>query len=148
MLLKMMKSQIIAVDFDGTCVIHKYPEIGAKLHGCVKVLKALQEAGHKVFLYTMRSYPVKPGDRNTLQEAVDWFTAQGFTLDGINRSPAQFSGSPKQYAAVYIDDAALGCPLAQYGDEVAVDWFRVAENLVDAGLLTENPLTAGEEVGW
>ena len=56
---------IIALDFDGTCVNHAYPEIGFEI-GSVPVLKALQEKGFKFILFTMRS-----GD--LLQNAVNWF---------------------------------------------------------------------------
>ena len=49
---------IIAVDFDGTCVTHEFPEVGRDI-GAVPVLKELVEKGHKIILYTMRSHPDK-----------------------------------------------------------------------------------------
>lgn len=42
---------IIAVDFDGTCVIHEFPKVGKDI-GAVPVLKKLIEKGHKIILYT------------------------------------------------------------------------------------------------
>jgi len=46
---------IIAVDFDGTCVKHAYPEIGDEI-GAAPVLKELTDCGHQLILYTMRAY--------------------------------------------------------------------------------------------
>ena len=36
---------ILAVDFDGTCVTHEFPEVGRDI-GAVPVLKELVEKGH------------------------------------------------------------------------------------------------------
>ena len=44
----------IAIDFDGTCVTHEYPNIGKDI-GAIPVLKQLVKDGHKLILYTMRS---------------------------------------------------------------------------------------------
>ena len=111
---------IIAIDFDGTVVYHRYPEIGEDI-GAVPVLKKLVECGHKLILFTMRCHPIHPGDRDTLQEAVDWFKDNGIELYGVNENPTQvlWTSSPKPYAHIYIDDSAIGCPLRPDG---AVDW--------------------------
>ena len=45
----------IAIDFDGTCVTHEYPNIGREIEGCVDVLNELVREGQKLILYTMRS---------------------------------------------------------------------------------------------
>lgn len=58
---------IIAVDFDGTCVKHRYPMVGEDVDGAVSVLKELVRKGHKIILYTMRG-----GD--TLDDAISWFS--------------------------------------------------------------------------
>ena len=115
---------IIAIDFDGTCVEHKYPEIGNELPGCVDTLKELVSRGHRLVLNTMRGRPKKKGDRDTLQEALDWFQERGITLSGFNISPGQWNWttSPKVYANLYIDDAGLGCPKDKNGQ---VDWAEI-----------------------
>jgi len=113
---------IIAVDFDGTCVTHAYPEIGSDI-GAVPVLKGLVAVGHKLILYTMRS-----GD--TLAAAVKWCEDNGIELWGVNNNPEQhtWSASPKVYAQLYIDDAALGCPLVgQYIGRPYVDWVVIRD---------------------
>ena len=115
---------IIAIDFDGTCVEHKYPEVGSDLPGCVETLKELISLGHKIVLNTMRSHPQSPRQKDTLTVALKWFEDRGIALSGINSSPGQWiwTASPKIYANLYIDDAALGCPLDSSGN---VDWKEV-----------------------
>jgi ABC-type sugar transport system substrate-binding protein len=96
---------IIAIDFDGTCVTHDYPDVGRDI-GAAEVIKKFVERGDQIILFTMRS-------GKTLQDAVDWFTANGIPLFGVNANPQQhtWTSSPKPYAHIYIDDAALGVPL-------------------------------------
>ena len=54
-------SQIIGIDFDGTIVEHKYPEIGNPVPGALETMKDLIQQGHKIILWTMRSgIPCKP----------------------------------------------------------------------------------------
>ena len=95
----------IAIDFDGTCVTHDYPRVGKDI-GAAYVLKKLTDSGHQLILNTMRS-----GDE--LADAVQWFIDNDIPLYGANENPTQksWTASPKVYAHLYIDDAALGCPL-------------------------------------
>ena len=95
------KQLVIAVDFDGTCVTHEYPDIGRDI-GAIPVLKELITNGHKLILNTMRS-----GD--TLLSATDWFDDNAIGLFGVNKNPTQgnWTSSLKAYAHIYIDDAAL-----------------------------------------
>ena len=142
-----MSSAIIAVDFDGTCVEHEYPRIGADVPGAVEVLKWIVEHDAKIILWTMRSDPEnmaalaplvararETGESQShelhLTQACRWFDARGIPLWGVNRNPAQgsWSSSPKAYAQVYIDDAALGCPLMTPrcpGGRPTVNWPAV-----------------------
>jgi len=121
---------IIAIDFDGTCVTHDYPEIGRHI-GAVPVLKELVAAEHQLILWTMRS-----GEQ--LAEAVDWFMNEGILLWSVNDNPTQhkWTASPKVYAQLYIDDAGLGVPLV-YGLHIRpfVDWIKVREWLVGMQLI-------------
>lgn len=96
---------IIAIDFDGTCVTHDYPNIGKDI-GAVPVLKKIVESDHKLILLTMRH-------GKYLDEAVKWFEDNGIGLYGINENPQQkeWTESPKVFANIYIDDAGLGIPL-------------------------------------
>lgn len=122
----------IAIDFDGTCVTHDYPRIGKDIDA-VNVLKKLVANGHKLILNTMRS-------GKELKEAINWFKKNDIELYGANENPTQkkWTNSPKVYANLYIDDAALGCPLKMdlsISDRPFVDWEAVSCLLKDNGIL-------------
>lgn len=139
----------IAIDFDGTCVTHEYPIVGQDI-GAIPVLKRLVKEGHQLILYTMRSnVPSLKGNGkdiidvvagNYLQDAVQWFEDNGISLFGVNTNPTQksWTSSPKAYAHLYIDDAALGTPLI-YSDGCRpfVDWQEVEKMLERSGVLAE-----------
>lgn len=126
---------IIAVDFDGTCVTHEFPYVGKEI-GAAEVLKELTDKGHKIILFTMRSHPNEINQNRTideniisndaLQDAIDWFKKHDIPLFGVNENPTQkdWSSSPKPYAHIYIDDAALGVPLKKdsLSEKPYVDW--------------------------
>ena len=140
---------IIAVDFDGTCVTHEFPKVGKDI-GAAPILKKLVEKGHKIILYTMRRHPDKNSQgktlsgivsNDTLQDAIDWFKKNGIPLWGINENPKQkeWTSSPKIYANIYIDDAALGTPLIYAKDgglyRPYVDWEQIRILLKIKGVL-------------
>ncbi len=50
----MKRNKVVAVDFDGTCVTHEYPEIGADVPHAVEVLKRLNENNVRIIVWTMR----------------------------------------------------------------------------------------------
>lgn len=139
---------IICVDFDGTCVSHEFPKVGKDI-GSVPVLKALVAAGHKLVLFTMRGdlkfvESKDPGILNVaadyLGAAVKWFEDNNIPLWGINVNPEQSSwtNSPKAYGQLYIDDAALGCPLWSdplISERPFVDWEMVEFELWRLGVL-------------
>ena len=126
-----MPQVVIAVDFDGTCVTHDYPYIGSDI-GAVPVLRELVDAGYNLVLNTMRSGRLE-------KDAVKWFKENNIPLYGVNCNPDQksWTSSPKVFADLYIDDAALGIPLktSQTSSRPFVDWVAVRELLVSLGYL-------------
>lgn len=56
---------VIAVDFDGTIVEHRYPQIGKEIPFAIDTLKMLAKDRHQLILWTVRE-----GKR--LEEAVEW----------------------------------------------------------------------------
>lgn len=140
----------IAIDFDGTCVTHDFPRIGKDI-GAVPVLKELVEKGHKLILFTMRSNKVHGtygttidgitgNTDNCLTDAVNWFKENGISLYGIQSDPGQkkWTSSPKCYAELYIDDAALGTPLItnhNISSKPYVNWNEVRNILIRKGVL-------------
>ena len=130
---------VIAVDFDGTCVTHEYPDVGKNI-GAEIVLKALTDEGHDLILYTMRDHPTDNSVQDPLQEAIDWFSQNDIPLFGVNENPTQksWTTSPKPYANLYIDDAALGMLTIQLsGRRPFVDWYVAASKLGWNGVLSE-----------
>lgn len=118
----MTEGPIIAIDFDGTIVDHRFPEIGQPVPGALDAIRALQRMGWRVILWTMRS-------GKHLDDAVAFLKRHGIEPWGVNANPTQTSWttSPKAYAHHYVDDAALGCPLSrQLGfARMSVDWTAV-----------------------
>lgn len=96
---------IIAVDFDGTIVEHKYPKIGKPLPFAFEVLKKLQEKGHILILWSYRA-------GKELDEAVEFCRKNGLEFFAVNKNhpEEQFSEkiSRKILADVYIDDRNFG----------------------------------------
>src|SRR5208283_4413866 len=95
----------IAVDFDGTIVEHKYPEIGEELLFAIETLKELQRQQHQIILWTFRS-------NKELEEAVEYCSRRGLDFYAINKNfPEEVFDetlSRKINADLYIDDRNLG----------------------------------------
>lgn len=120
-LTKRKGSKIVAVDFDGTIVKHAYPKIGEPVPLAVEGLLRFEQTGWRIILNTMRS-----GDY--LQQAIEYLKNVGITLYSVNVNPSQkyWTDSTKCYAPLYIDDAALGCPLIYPENERPfVDWKAI-----------------------
>lgn len=121
----MRKPMQITVDFDGTCVMHDYPDIGQDVPDAVRGLKELVVRGDQLILFTMRS-------GKHLVDAVNWFKDNDIPLYGIQKDPKQheWTSSPKAYGHRQIDDAAVGCPLVQYAhaDRPCVLWYGTPEH--------------------
>ena len=139
----------ICIDFDGTCVTHEFPKVGKDI-GAIPVLNKLADAGHNLILFTMRSdieevtsddYGIHKQAGEYLTDAVNWFIDNHIPLHGVNVNPTQhtWTKSPKAYGQLYIDDAALGCPLifnSEISDRPFVDWAKVEEVLKVIGVLS------------
>jgi hypothetical protein len=98
---------IIAVDFDGTIVEHKYPKIGKEIPFAIATLKKLQQDGHKLILWTVRE-----GD--LLDEAVEFCRQRGVEFFAVNSNypdenvDASAIRSRKLKADMFIDDRNVG----------------------------------------
>lgn len=96
---------IIAVDFDGTIVQHKYPQIGDEIPFAIESLLELQKEGHQLILWTYRTGAL-------LYEAVDYCENKGLEFYAVNKNypEEEFdeSVSRKIYADLYIDDRNIG----------------------------------------
>lgn len=136
----------ICIDFDGTCVTHEFPNIGEDI-GAVPVLKEIVSNGHNLILFTMRSDVEEPRsyDKEILEQAgmylsdaEVWFKVNDIPLHGVNANPNQhtWTKSPKAYGHLYIDDAALGCPLIYpEGKRPHADWSAIREMLIGRDII-------------
>jgi len=101
----MINSKVIAVDFDGTIVEHKYPTLGKEIPFAIDTLKMLQADGHIIILWTFRS-------GKELNEAVEFCSSRGLVFYAINKNyPEEVfvdSISRKINADIYIDDKNIG----------------------------------------
>lgn len=86
---------IIAVDFDGTIVEHKYPEIGRELPFAIETLKKLQQERHRLILWSVR-------EGKLLQEAVDFCRERGLEFYAVNSNYAEEIGVAERNAIVVI----------------------------------------------
>ena len=98
---------IIAVDFDGTIVEHRYPAIGKERPFATDTLKKLIKDGHRLILWTVR-------EGRLLDEAVDFCRERGVEFYAVNRDyPEEEKENNKHYsrklkADVWIDDRNVG----------------------------------------
>ena len=121
----------ICVDFDGTIVDHRFPEIGNPAPHAIEWLLRWQELGASLILFTMRSDGGRFGD--VLSAAVAYLENNNIRFFGVNHNPQQSSwtSSPKAYGQIYIDDSAFGCPMI-HPDGFArpcVDWSIVGPSI-------------------
>ena len=96
----------IAVDFDGTIVEHRYPEIGREIPFAVDTLKALIDDGHRHILWSVR-------EGRLLDEAVEWCRKRGIEFYAVNKDFPEESTEDRQYSRklkvdMFIDDRNVG----------------------------------------
>ena len=98
---------IIAVDFDGTIVEHKYPEIGQEVPFAIDTLKMLIKDQHRLILWSVR-------EGTLLDEAVEWCRARGVEFYAVNKDYPEEEKeknnhfSRKLKADFFIDDRNVG----------------------------------------
>ena len=101
---------IIAVDFDGTIVEHRYPQIGKKIPFAIETLKKLQVEHHQLILWTVR-------EGKQLREAVEYCRSHGIVFSAVNNNivpglqekmPCLSGQCKKIIADIFIDDRNVG----------------------------------------
>ena len=98
---------VIAVDFDGTIVEHKYPEIGEEIPFATDTLKMLIHDRHELILWSVR-------EGQLLDDAVQWCKERGVEFYAVNKDFPEEDVeknrhfSRKLKADLFIDDRNLG----------------------------------------
>jgi hypothetical protein len=96
----------IAVDFDGTIVEHRYPEIGREIPFATDTLKMLIKEGHRLILWSVR-------EGKLLDEAVEWCRERGVEFYSVNKDYPEETIEDKNYSrklkvGMFIDDRNVG----------------------------------------
>ena len=98
----------IAVDFDGTIVEHRYPEIGKEIPFATDTLKMLIADRHRLILWSVR-------EGKLLDDAVNWCRERGVEFYAVNRDYPEERGidnnnhfSRKLKVDLFIDDRNIG----------------------------------------
>jgi len=96
---------LIAVDFDGTIVEHRYPAIGKEKIFAFETLKDMKNKGHLLILWTIRT-------GKQLDDAVEYCKKNGIEFYAINRTHPEEeitdNISRKVNADIFIDDRNVG----------------------------------------
>lgn len=93
----------IAIDFDGTIVEHKYPDIGDFLPYALEVLYRLKAAGHKIIIWTARC-------GKDLERVKQFVKSKKVPHDGINcnLTDSPYRSWPKIMFDLCFDDRNVG----------------------------------------
>ena len=97
----------IAVDFDGTIVEHRYPDIGPEKPFAIETLKMLIRDRHQLILWSVRT-------GRLLDEAIAWCRDRGVEFWAVNRDfPEEDITRNKDFSRklrvdLFIDDRNLG----------------------------------------
>lgn len=153
-------SKVILIDFDNTICIDEWPKVGTIIPGAIEVLTALQNAGHKIILYTQRSvrYPIchqlleqyaqERGLKDELtidilSDAVNLIRSHGIEFWDINENELwetmTYDMSRKVFNDYIIDDHCIGIKTNKVVNSMSeecdvVDWNFIDECCVNNGL--------------
>ncbi len=128
----------IYLDFDGTVVEHRYPDIGNLVAGSFMVIRKLQKAGHEIILNTYRADCFD----GTLEEAIEYLNNSG-EIEPITQFEKQKIDPPpwnwdthKSYEAIFIDDICSGIPMDFIEATISevVDWFAIDKEFTENGI--------------
>jgi hypothetical protein len=119
-------SPTIVVDFDGTLVKQAWPEIGEWMPGAKDAMRAFNNAGYHIVLFSARLSTFDPwGNERTDADVAAEVAKVRHTLDTAGLSFVRiWTASGKPGGAVYIDDRA-----ERYGGR-AGSWRAMTEKVL------------------
>ena len=115
---------VIAVDFDGTIVEHRYPRIGEEIPFAIDTLKLLQQEKHRLILWSVREGAL-------LDEAVEWCKARGLEFYAINKDYPEEQKDHQGFSRkLKADLLSMTGILAAYRiGELSTKWLRKKKHL-------------------
>lgn len=127
----------IYIDFDGTIVEHKFPDIGEPVPHAIEVIKKLAKSRHLLVLNTVRS----DLGINFLKDALKYCKSNGIEFEywaTSKREPKSWTASMiSKTNDIFIDDSTPGIPLmpTNNGNGWMVDWEQIELRLLNHGIL-------------
>lgn len=110
------------LDFDGSMVVHNYPEIGEPVPNALELMREYTTKYNVGWILdTMRSDEL-------LNEAVEYITKNGIKLYGVGKHPTQheWTNSDKAYGMLRWDDNSAGIPLVfTKNNRPYLDWLAI-----------------------
>ena len=131
----------IAVDFDGTIVEHRYPEIGREIPFATDTLKMLIKEGHRLILWSVR-------EGKLLDEAVEWCRERGVEFYAVNKDYPEEGREDRNFSRklkveMFIDDRNVGG---------LPDWGRIYEMVTKdktwSDIYSESSEQPKKKKGW
>lgn len=109
-----MKKLVIAIDFDGTIVTNKYPDIGYLKRNAKKVINELFDAGHEIIINTCRQGKEE-------QDMIDFLKLIGIKYSTVNENLCyrieEYENDCRKIGAdIYIDDKAYPCNILNWNE--------------------------------
>ena len=132
----------IAVDFDGTIVEERYPDIGDERPFATETLRMLIRDKHKLILWTVR-------EGNLLEDAVNWCKDRGVEFYAVNKDYPEEKEewnnhfSRKIKADIWIDDRNIG-GLPDWGQiyqmiNEGLSWKKIVHDAARRTLSNDKP---------
>lgn len=111
---------IISIDFDGTIVREKWPEIGRPIPGALAAIRKLHAAGHTIIINSCRAQAPELAMREWLEEHLPG------CIDYINENSLErttrYGGDCRKISAdIYIDDKNIFCE--------GINWKDILEEI-------------------
>ena len=129
---------IIYLDFDGTVVSHRFPNIGEYNVMCKKVIVSLLKEGHTVILNTKR---IEFRDKTYINDSLD-FVYRLIHPYKINFTESKYIPQKWDWrrmfddGKIYIDDIAEGIPLKKCEEGISdvVDFVELDKQFRENGI--------------
>jgi guanylate kinase len=118
-----MKKLVIAIDFDGTIVTNKYPDIGYLKRDAKEVINKLYDEGHDIIINSCRQGKEE-------REMVEFLIDNEIKFNAVNENLCyrieEYGNDCRKIGAdIYIDDKAYPCNFINWNDIYYVITYMV-----------------------